>query len=568
MKKFLALLFVCAGLTAMAGVPKLNNAPLSQSKAKSMIMKGQQASLMTEGSKAMTVQKFFTEKNVTPNDNKLLNKAPRRVAEEDILGSKIVFMEAYSYNEDSAAVVADNIFYYGGWTSALSSVGSGAYEVDLYFDGIPFTINVDLAAKTAALVMNDLGEHYMGKDTTSTGGTRPTYTVNEYNAHFYLVDEETMTHENNTVDGSIFEDGSIYFANGWGVYVDMTITTTTYNKNWEQTNQTTQNQQGMYTPFFRSTYLMTPSATHSYVDTYDNTSDEVPVYMYQYDDTTAVVWNIYGIGNRGNYMYIYEDGTMHFPNGQYGGDMASQREYCEANYSTYDWTDADHVTLMAYSESTGKPDGSVAYTEGTVDSEKITWPYMSLTWWGYDATNQGWVYLYVPPYSNNVLKFTNGDKFLFGTVEEPTIQVEAGDEAYVFTGVSEEGATVYLALYDPETSQLTELVDNPYEVVRTNEEQVVYLSAYADGFEIGKNDSGWIGFEPFVVPALESTLKIGDVNNDGFINVADVTALISHVLTQDFNDSETFNSENADINQDGGWNVADVTALINLVLNQ
>ena len=169
---------------------------------------------------------------------------------------------------------------------------------------------------------------------------------------------------------------------------------------------------------------------------------------------------------------------------------------------------------------------------------------------------------------NNVLSFTTDEKFLFGTVADPTIQVEEGDEAYTFTGISEEGATVYLALYDPETSQLTGLVDNPYEVVRTNEEQVVYLAAYADGYAIGKNDSGWIGFEPFVVPAIESTLNIGDVNNDGFINVGDVTALISHLLANDVEDSETFNSENADINRDGSWSVSDVTALINLVLNQ
>ena len=62
--------------------------------------------------------------------------------------------------------------------------------------------------------------------------------------------------------------------------------------------------------------------------------------------------------------------------------------------------------------------------------------------------------------------------------------------------------------------------------------------------------------------------KKGDVNNDGNINVADVTALINHVLSQDYTDSDTFNSWNADINEDGSWTVADVTALINLVLSQ
>ena len=63
-------------------------------------------------------------------------------------------------------------------------------------------------------------------------------------------------------------------------------------------------------------------------------------------------------------------------------------------------------------------------------------------------------------------------------------------------------------------------------------------------------------------------VKIGDVNNDGNVNVADVTALINHVLSQDYEASATFNPVNADVNLDGAWTVADVTMLINMVLSQ
>lgn len=53
---------------------------------------------------------------------------------------------------------------------------------------------------------------------------------------------------------------------------------------------------------------------------------------------------------------------------------------------------------------------------------------------------------------------------------------------------------------------------------------------------------------------------LGDLNDDGAVDVADVTVLLNMVL-----DSDTSNSE-ADLNADGTIDIADVTALINLIL--
>jgi hypothetical protein len=55
----------------------------------------------------------------------------------------------------------------------------------------------------------------------------------------------------------------------------------------------------------------------------------------------------------------------------------------------------------------------------------------------------------------------------------------------------------------------------------------------------------------------------GDVNSDGAVNVADVTALIDYVLVGDPNG---INLGAADCNQDNEVNVADITALIDYVL--
>ncbi|MBQ3364073.1 MAG: SUMF1/EgtB/PvdO family nonheme iron enzyme [Muribaculaceae bacterium] len=57
--------------------------------------------------------------------------------------------------------------------------------------------------------------------------------------------------------------------------------------------------------------------------------------------------------------------------------------------------------------------------------------------------------------------------------------------------------------------------------------------------------------------------EIGDVNSDGFVNVTDVTTLISQVALAE--GSELF-LENADVNYDGVVNITDVTLLINYIM--
>jgi len=62
--------------------------------------------------------------------------------------------------------------------------------------------------------------------------------------------------------------------------------------------------------------------------------------------------------------------------------------------------------------------------------------------------------------------------------------------------------------------------------------------------------------EPFDI------LVPGDVNNDGFVNIDDVTSLIDLLLR-----GSTLNNDNADVDQDGSVNIGDVTALIDMLLS-
>ena len=564
MKKLLALLFVCAGLTAMAAAPHVNiKAPVRDGKpVKSMVMKTNtlanqlSAPVMGLNKGGMSVQQFFAEKKVTPADNKFMKKAPRRVGDEEVMATKIAFMEQYT-----TAGEEDPIFYYGGWDVELEKMDENQFGAYLFFTGIPFTFNVDYTAGTAEMVMESLAG-FQWSDTTVSGRTTTICDTTEYIALFDEAFLKGETEEPANLQGTLYADGTIYIPDGWSIY-DVMYTVKRDIRN-NQTTTAYDTIAGLLCGYMRSTYLMAPTAKHTYVDSYDNSEGENNLYMFQYDDTTAAVWNMFGLGNRGNVCYLREGGVAEFPNVQYGGDMASQREYCEANYSQYDWTDADHVTFIGYNESTGKGDASSEYIMGTWDANKITIPHMIWSWWGYDATQQGWVYLSYPVFNDNVLTFTDGEVFLQGQVEDPNITVTEGEDAYTFTGTSEEGATVYLGIYDPETSQITSIVDNPYIVNRTEEDQVIYLAAFADGTALGKNSSGWIGFEPFTVPALAGAeILLGDVNSDGYVNSTDATVLINAVLSEDFS---AVNSDNADMDANGTINVTDAILLINYLL--
>ena len=63
---------------------------------------------------------------------------------------------------------------------------------------------------------------------------------------------------------------------------------------------------------------------------------------------------------------------------------------------------------------------------------------------------------------------------------------------------------------------------------------------------------------PVVINFLWDT--IGDLNQDGSINILDITILINFILSNQYSDL-------ADINSDGGLNILDVVNLIDIILN-
>ncbi len=72
-----------------------------------------------------------------------------------------------------------------------------------------------------------------------------------------------------------------------------------------------------------------------------------------------------------------------------------------------------------------------------------------------------------------------------------------------------------------------------------------------------------IDAEDIIHPKEEPHVLLGDVNNDGLINMSDVTTVISYILGMPV---ETFVFDNTDITGDGFINMSDVTSIIGIIL--
>ncbi len=74
------------------------------------------------------------------------------------------------------------------------------------------------------------------------------------------------------------------------------------------------------------------------------------------------------------------------------------------------------------------------------------------------------------------------------------------------------------------------------------------------------------GETPFTVTIEKGTAALlGDANEDGFINMSDVTFVINYILGKS---PSPFVFANADVTDDGYINMSDVTAIINIILGK
>lgn len=257
-----------------------------------------------------------------------------------------------------------------------------------------------------------------------------------------------------------------------------------------------------------------------------------PVYMFQVDDSTVFVYNLFGFGSTMNRLKVNEDGTMNIPGQALYYDVELDDDFC--NFTL----DGDSLVLG---------------NNGFVTPDTITWGVTV----PHGFSNESEIY-----YDNNKLFFTDGSIFLLGAAQKPAIEVVRDDETYTFTGfTTEEGATVRLFTYDDE-GNFIDWVNNPFVVERTDHDQVINLAAIAS--LPGKNYSEFCLLKHYLILAQGTDFLLGDVNNDMKVTIGDVVMLIDYLLS---GNSDGFSPESADVNHSETINIQDVVVLINFLLS-
>ena len=114
--------------------------------------------------------------------------------------------------------------------------------------------------------------------------------------------------------------------------------------------------------------------------------------------------------------------------------------------------------------------------------------------------------------------------------------------------------------YGP-TATTTVSIGTSYSTAKRNNNYSYYLAGNGSYylFTFNLNDL------TFRIDMIEMppVVLIGDVNNDGEVNISDATVLIDYILGSEV---DTINMENADMNQDGSISISDVTLLIDFIL--
>ena len=460
MRKIIALVCVCACLNAfgqsLAKCDKsgIRTSPLCRQLTAPAL---QMAKVPTQ---APTIHEFF--KTHSPKGNMIRNRGPRRFSSDDLLGTKVVMALNYDWSFTPAGDVdiqPADVLMIGGWNANITpSATQGRVSIDNICYDIPMELVIDYANETATMRAGEVVSIR-----TSARRQSGSYYVDTVEKVLVANEGWLRNYRFQDIVGEVWDDGTVYFQDGW-TYMTRYIVRQFSSMSAVTPMRT--DSDTYLTNIFRDTYLLTPNATHSF-DCNGNHFEE-NVYMYQYDDTTAIVWNMWGLGYRGAEAYIHPDGSMLLPVYQVGC-QSDVSQYAE-QLTQYDWSIAQNYVILN-TNATGEPvEGDIA---GTCTATQLAWTQCVL----YDIIG-------------------DGNQWLFGLSFAPFLN----------------------------------------------------------------NEVNYIGNYEFSFPG-EVALR-GDVDGNGSVDPADISALIDYLLN-----GRSINLINANCDGDGSVEPADISALINYLLN-
>lgn len=565
MKKLFALLFVCAGLTAMAAAPlQLSKADVTKKATTAEVSKVMKTNMLLDQlttnvmnvkaeKNLMTPKKFFRDNNLTPADNSIAKRAPRRLAAADLESFKYVdFTYHFSFDSDGHLKESDP-YYVGGNGFGIELDNADAYAYGLYWNAlgsckymnlefdfdnntVSLPLGVEVDDSTYSGTATQSGRFWNRVDTVLWG-----MMVNEY--YFYQEAEYS-----DPVTGTIYPDGSIMFNDSigyayYGYYALVNYQAQSKNGPWTMVSSDTTTVIDIY----RGSQFLVANGRHDFkfynAQYYPNgINTDADVYMFQDAMGTISVFNLWGYGMPDCSMYVEENGVLEFPDqpiydfpDDYAQDDNGNMQGDGVWYNTTGtWASGNVSGLESW--------GNV----GTITENAAEWgmtvPYNNHWVWG-------------TAFGDNKLTYVDDTKFVVEMAAAPTFAtVEEPEFVTITANSADEGATI-LFLIDGVR------VENPYAAERRDTAYTVVALA---GAYVPYEKNLSTTQEEIIIPAIEDTYELGDVDHSGGVDIVDVTILINAVLG---NETDIFYPENANCNGEGAIDIEDVTALINRVLS-
>ena len=266
----LTLACTCMVLAVLAGIPQAD-ATISSHATRT------QSCAVTPSSHAektgqRTLHQFLREHKLSPNDNRLTNRAPQRLSPEEMTGSRIVVMEAQGVEDfdDNGNPIMSDMVYSLGWGNDVFSWANGAYDNDsLKYYGIdgfygkyqlPFKWNEETGEPmlySNYLVYEDTTKGYFNFNTrVDTVRTVIFYTMSDF---FENGNDEECP-------GTVFDDGTMLFEGQYLIYTEEEHLKYYRFPMTETVTLTSRDTVAYISPIISNIYLIYPNGIHEYND--------------------------------------------------------------------------------------------------------------------------------------------------------------------------------------------------------------------------------------------------------------------------------------------------------------
>lgn len=495
---FITIICVSLALVAMAGVPKPDVARLRQA------VKNQSVAAATsvgEGKYGqVSFHQFMRERNLSPNDNRPKKNAPSRGLQGNLTGMLAVAeVQSIEDFDESGFPVTEGTVFSMGWKV---SVGNGiihrfhgSYSLPFYSDGVNYYLE--------SSVLRD--------DTISVGSARNRTDTIRWVA--FITEDYWNYDDLSPIVGTIYDDGSIGFDGKYLVYSeDMVL-------QYRNGTLTSADTVCSISPMYSNLFLLMPNGVHEF---YYSTNTDLSLNGL---DTSNVDIHSIIVEGSGSSDSHCADGTVAVTQGVHPRPVDPRKTAP---------TDVFLTEVDPWALSWLNP----FVVHGTIQAPVYMFQLEDCTVCIYNLYDAG--------YMGNIVNLHADGSC---TLPPQVLFYDAGEDYYNCSvqGDSLQWGNTGVATPDSICWGVTVPInsESPYSYLFDN------------------NKLYFTNGSHFEIPEEPTGLR-GDVNDNQQVTIADVTALIDFLLTEDF---DSINYDNADCNLDGSVTIADVTWLIDYLLS-